>query len=111
MTISKPTPIISGSTFLILKGRITFIQLKVGNQYVTDPELTADAFANHFKSTFNTNYQYITPSDQIAADFLPTALNSAAEVGSAIKRLRQITDPIGAISKGHTTESSGVKLL
>jgi hypothetical protein len=66
----------------------SFIQLKVDNQYVTDPKLIADAFANHFASTFNTNYQSIIPSDIIASDVLPTAPISAAEASKAIKRLR-----------------------
>jgi hypothetical protein len=65
-----------------------FIQLKVDIRYVTDPELITNAFANHFKSTFNTNYQSIIPSDQVASGFLPTAPISAAEVSRAIKRLR-----------------------
>jgi hypothetical protein len=65
---------------------------------VTDPKLIADvnvnamkiiadAFANHFKSVFNTSYQSVTPSDQIASDFLPTAPICAAEVSRAIKSL------------------------
>jgi hypothetical protein len=66
----------------------SFIQLKVDNQYVTDPKLTAFAFANHFASTFNANYQSFIPSDLIASDCLPTASISAAEVSKAIKRLR-----------------------
>jgi hypothetical protein len=66
----------------------SFIQLKVDNQYGTDPKLIADAFASHFASTFNANYQSIIPSDVIASDFLPTAPISAAEVSKAIKHLR-----------------------
>jgi hypothetical protein len=38
----------------------SFIQLKIENQYVTDPKLTADAFAKYSESTFNANYQSIT---------------------------------------------------
>jgi hypothetical protein len=38
----------------------SFIQLKIENQYVTDPKLTADAVAKHFESTFNANYQSVT---------------------------------------------------
>jgi hypothetical protein len=66
----------------------SFIQLKVDNQYVTDPKLIADAFANHFASTFNANIQSFIPSDLIASDILPTAPISAAEVSKAVKRLR-----------------------
>jgi hypothetical protein len=66
----------------------SFIQLKFENQYVTDPKLIADAFAKHFASTFNTNYQSITPSNLRASDFLLTAPISAAEVSRAIRRLR-----------------------
>jgi hypothetical protein len=42
-----------------------FLQLQVDNQYVTDLKLIADAFANHFKSTLNTNYQSITPKAKV----------------------------------------------
>jgi hypothetical protein len=66
----------------------SFIQLKIENQYVTDPKVIADAFAKHFASTFNANYQSITPANLITSDFLPTAPISAAEVSRAIKRLR-----------------------
>jgi hypothetical protein len=66
----------------------SFIQLKVDNKYVTDPILITDAFANHFASTFNANYQSFIPSDLIASDVLPTAPISVSEVSKAIKRLR-----------------------
>jgi hypothetical protein len=46
-----------------------------------------DAFANHFKLPFDTNYQFVT-SDQIASYFLPTAPVSAALVNRHVKRLR-----------------------
>jgi hypothetical protein len=35
----------------------SFIQIKIENQYITDPKLIAYAFAKHFASTFNANYQ------------------------------------------------------
>jgi hypothetical protein len=66
----------------------SFIQLRVDNQYVTDPILIADAFGNHFTSTFSANYKSFITSYFIASDFLPTAPISAAEVSKAIKRLR-----------------------
>jgi hypothetical protein len=91
MIVLETIPNNFGSTFLISNFKRkdnSFIQLKVDNQYVTDPKLIADAFANHSASTFNANYQSIIPSDLIASDFLPTAPISAAEVSNAIKRLR-----------------------
>jgi hypothetical protein len=33
----------------------SFIQLKIGDQFVTDPKHIADAFATHFESIFNTH--------------------------------------------------------
>jgi hypothetical protein len=65
-----------------------FIQLRVDNQYVTAPKLIAEAFGNHFVSTFNANYQSIILYDLIASDILPTAPISAAEMSRAIKRFR-----------------------
>jgi hypothetical protein len=69
----------------------SFIQHKVDNQYVTDPKLITNAFANHFASTFNANYQSIIPSDLMASDILRTAPISAGEVSKVIKRLRPWT--------------------
>jgi hypothetical protein len=69
-----------GTMFLISKGRITFTQLKIHDQFVTDPKLIADAFANYFKSIFNISCPSIIPSDTVTSDFLPTAPISANEV-------------------------------
>jgi hypothetical protein len=46
------------------------------------------AFANCFKSIFNTTYPSVTLSYPIISDVLPTAPISAAEASRAIKRLR-----------------------
>jgi hypothetical protein len=76
MIVSETIPIISGSTFLILKGRITLLfNSKVDNQYATDPRVIADVFANHFASTFNANYQSIIPPDLKPLTFYPLLLS------------------------------------
>jgi hypothetical protein len=62
----------------------TFTQIKVDDHFVTDPENIYDAFANHFKSIFNTSCPTITAPQSVTAYFLPTAPVSAAEVSMAI---------------------------
>jgi hypothetical protein len=66
----------------------SFIQLKIDDQFVTDPKHIADAFDTYFESIFNTTCLSVTPSDTVTSDFLPTAPISAAEVSKAIKHRR-----------------------
>jgi hypothetical protein len=44
------------------------MQLKVDNQFVTEPNVITDAFTYHFKLTININYPSVTTSDQIVLD-------------------------------------------
>jgi hypothetical protein len=66
----------------------SFIQLKIDNQFVTDPKNITDAFDNYFESIFNTTCPSVPLSDPVISDFLSTAPISAAEVNRAIKRHR-----------------------
>jgi hypothetical protein len=43
----------------------SFIQLKIDNQFVTDPKHVADAFANYFKSVFNKTCPSVTLLDPL----------------------------------------------
>jgi ABC-type spermidine/putrescine transport system permease subunit I len=56
----------------------SFIQLKMYDQFVTDPKHIADEFATYFESIFNTSCQSVNPADTVTSDFLPTAPISAA---------------------------------
>jgi hypothetical protein len=54
----------------------SFIQLKIDDQFGTDPKHIADEFATYFESIFNTSCLSATPSDDtVTSDFLPTALS------------------------------------
>jgi hypothetical protein len=66
----------------------SYIQLRINDQFVTDPKHIADAFSTYFESIFNTSCLSVTPSDTVTSDFLPTAPITAAAVSRAIKRLR-----------------------
>jgi hypothetical protein len=66
----------------------SFIQLKIYDQFFTDPKHIVDEFATYFESIFNTSCLSVNPSDTVTSDFLPTAPISAAEVSKATKRLR-----------------------
>jgi hypothetical protein len=63
----------------------SFIQLKIDDQFVTDPKHIADEFATYFESIFNISCLSFTPTDTVTSDLLPTAPVSAAEVSKAIK--------------------------
>jgi hypothetical protein len=66
----------------------TFIQIKLGDQFVTEPKNIADAFANHFKSTFNTSFLTVTSPYSTTTDFSSAVPISAAKVSRAIKCLK-----------------------
>jgi hypothetical protein len=66
----------------------SFIQLKIDDQFVTDPRHIADEFSTYFETIFNTSCLSVNPTDTVTSDFLPTAPISSAEVSKAIKRLR-----------------------
>jgi hypothetical protein len=63
--------------FLISEGKITytFIQIKVDDNFVTDPKNIADAFDNHFKSSVNTFCPTVTAPHSVTTHFLPRRLS------------------------------------
>jgi hypothetical protein len=68
--------VIIGNLFLISKGMVSFfIQLKIANQFVTNPKHIPDAYGNYFKSNFNTSRPSVIPLILLLRTFHPLLLS------------------------------------
>jgi len=69
----------------------TLTQIKSGDNFITEPQLIAEAFADHFRSIFNSSSAtqvHYNPVETTSSDFLNVPFVFDSDVRRAIRRLK-----------------------